>query len=118
MDEGEFAQVICIVSRGDEPLSLTWSLHGAVISSEPSISTTLLGTRTSMLTIQSVGYRHSGDYTCVATNRAGSSSSSASLKVNGQYSEEEGLGHIGAFFFYGSYCFAVFFISLKKYWKK
>ena len=83
MDEGEFAQVICIVSRGDEPLTLTWSLHGAVISSEPSISTTLLGTRTSMLTIQSVGYRHSGDYTCVANNQAGSSSSSASLKVNG-----------------------------------
>ena len=83
MDEGEFAQVICIVSRGDEPLTLTWSLHGAVISSEPSISTTLLGTRTSMLTIQSVGYRHSGDYTCVATNQAGSSSSSANLKVNG-----------------------------------
>ena len=83
MDEGEFAQVICIVSKGDEPLALTWSLHGAVISSEPSISTTLLGTRTSMLTIQSVGYRHSGDYTCAAKNLAGSSSSSASLKVNG-----------------------------------
>ena len=84
MNEGDFAQVVCIVSNGDEPLSLTWSLKGAVINSEPSISTTLLGTRTSMLTIQSVGYRHSGDYTCSATNQAGSRSSSATLKVNGQ----------------------------------
>ena len=83
MNEGDFAQVVCIVSNGDEPLSLTWSLKGAVINSEPSISTTLLGTRTSVLTIQSVGYRHSGDYTCSATNEAGSKSSSATLKVNG-----------------------------------
>ena len=83
MNEGDFAQVVCIVSNGDEPLTITWSLHGAIISSGPSISTTLLGTRTSMLTIQSVGYRHSGDYTCSATNKAGSRSSSATLKVNG-----------------------------------
>ncbi len=83
MDEGEFAQVICIVSKGDEPLHLSWSLHGAAISSEPSISTNQLGSRTSMLTIQSVGYRHSGLYTCVASNKAGSVSKSAQLKVNG-----------------------------------
>jgi hypothetical protein len=24
MDEGEFAQVVCIVSKGDEPLHLSW----------------------------------------------------------------------------------------------
>jgi len=83
MDEGEFAQVICIVSKGDEPLHLSWSLHGATISSEPSISTTQLGSRTSMLTIQSVGYRHSGLYTCVASNQAGASTKSVQLKVNG-----------------------------------
>lgn len=83
MDEGEFAQVMCIVSKGDEPLTLSWSLHGAVISSEPSISTTQMGTRTSILTISSVGYRHSGLYTCTATNRAGTASATTELKVNG-----------------------------------
>ncbi len=66
LDEGEFAQLLCIVSKGDEPLTITWALKGDDISSEPGLSTTTLGTRTSMLTIQSVGYRHSGTYTCTA----------------------------------------------------
>ena len=84
MDEGEFAQVICIVSKGDEPLHLSWSLHGASISSEPSITTNQLGSRTSMLTIQSVGYRHSGLYTCAASNTAGVDHFTTDLKVNGK----------------------------------
>ena len=67
-NEGDLAQVYCIVSKGDEPLSFTWSFSGAVISSDPSIATTLIGTRASMLTIQSVADSHSGDYTCSATN--------------------------------------------------
>lgn len=84
MDEGEFAQLVCIVSKGDEPLTLTWALKGDDISSEPGLSTTTLGTRTSMLTINSVGYRHSGEYTCTAKNRAGVAAQTAVLKVNGK----------------------------------
>lgn len=83
LDEGEFAQVVCIVSKGDEPLKLSWSLHGDIISSEPSMTTAQLGTRTSMLTIQSVGYRHAGKYACRAENRAGIAVSATELRVNG-----------------------------------
>ena len=86
MNEGQFAQVVCIVTKGDEPLSITWSLHGKVVSSEPGLSTNTLGTRTSMLTIQSIGYRHSGLYTCTASNTAGARSQSVALKVNGTHS--------------------------------
>jgi len=83
VDEGSFAQVTCSVTKGDEPLTITWSLQGAVISSEPSLTTTMIGTRTSILIISSVGYRHSGIYTCRAMNPAGSVTHSAELKVNG-----------------------------------
>ena len=89
MDEGEVAQIICLVSKGDEPLTITWSLQGDVINSEPSISTSQLGTRTSMLSINSVGYRHSGIYMCNAKNRAGTATSSTELKVNGLFKQEE-----------------------------
>lgn len=84
LDEGEFAQLFCSVNRGDEPLTITWALKGDDVSSEPGLTTTALGTRTSVLTIQSVGYRHSGTYTCTAKNRAGSAAKSAELRVNGK----------------------------------
>ena len=83
LNEGQFAQVVCIVTEGDEPLTISWSLHGETVSSEAGLSTTSLGTRTSMLTIQSVGYRHSGLYTCTAANMAGARSESVRLRVNG-----------------------------------
>ena len=83
LDEGEFAQLVCIVSKGDEPLHITWSLKGDDVSSEPGLTTTTLGARTSMLTISSVGYRHSGLYTCMAKNRAGVATETAELRVNG-----------------------------------
>ena len=83
VDEGDFAQVTCSISKGDEPLKVSWSLKGDVVSSEPSLTTTMIGKRTSILIIDSVGYRHSGVYTCHSSNKAGSVSYSTELRVNG-----------------------------------
>ena len=83
VNEGEFAQVTCSVSTGDEPLAISWSLQGDTVSSDPVLTTSMIGTRTSILIIGSVSYRHSGLYTCQAANAAGSVSHSARLSVNG-----------------------------------
>ena len=83
VDEGDFAQVTCSIRKGDEPLKVSWSLKGDVISSEPSLTTTMIGKRTSILIINAVGYRHSGVYTCHASNEAGFVSYSTELRVNG-----------------------------------
>ena len=83
VNQGEFAQLTCVVKKGDKPLSITWSLKGDIISSDPTLSTTMLGTQASMLVISSVDYHHSGVYTCRAENIAGISSYSAQLSVNG-----------------------------------
>ena len=103
INEGDVSQLTCLVSRGDEPLRITWSLKGDIISSEPSMTTTMLGTRVSMLMITSVGYRHSGTYTCTATNAAGTASYSTELKVNGTLFskvEREKLRVTGKLFYY------------------
>ena len=69
---------------GDEPIRITWSLKGDIVSSDDTMTTTMLGTQASMLVISSVDYRHSGDYTCRAENPAGISTHSTELKVNGK----------------------------------
>ena len=83
VNEGETSMVTCFVKKGDKPVSITWSLKGDVVTSDPDMVTTMLGTQASILTIASVGYRHSGTYTCRATNSAGSVTHSAELLVKG-----------------------------------
>ena len=85
MDAGAFAQLTCAVSHGDMPITITWSLKGQELNSGPSIMTTMVGTRTSMLIISSVDYSHVGEYTCRASNSAGSVTHSADLVVNGKF---------------------------------
>ena len=83
-DEGSSAQIMCSVSDGDEPLTITWSFHGNDISSDSSgIVTSNFGSKTSFLMINSVNQGHRGLYTCLAKNNAGSAKSSAELRVNG-----------------------------------
>ena len=83
IDQGKFAQLTCVVSSGDRPLSITWSLKGDIVSSDNTMKTTMIGRQMSMLVIQSVDYQHSGTYTCRAENPAGVTTYSTDLKVNG-----------------------------------
>lgn len=39
MDEGDFVHVSCIVTKGDMPLRIRWSLHGALVGAETGIET-------------------------------------------------------------------------------
>ena len=84
MNEGDFAQISCIVTSGDQPLTISWSFHGNQISADTGITTTNLGSRLSMLVIESVKHNHQGNYTCKAKNAAGVRSYTAELKVNGR----------------------------------
>ena len=83
IDQGKYAQLTCVIRSGDQPMTITWSLKGDIINSDPTLSTTMLGNQASILIITLVDYQHSGLYTCRAENAAGITTYSAELKVNG-----------------------------------
>ena len=92
LNEGDFAQVSCIVRKGDQPLAISWSFHGSNITSELGIVITPLGVRGSSLMIPSVEHKHRGTYTCKASNAAGVQTKRVELNVNGALVKAEG-GH-------------------------
>ena len=83
LDEGDFVHVSCIVTRGDLPLTISWSLQGDIVGADNGIVSSQAGPRASFLSIASVSHAHMGIYTCKATNEAGSKSFATELKVNG-----------------------------------
>ena len=85
---------MCAVTRGDRPLSITWSLKGDIISSDPVLTTTMIGQQTSLLIIAAVDYQHSGTYTCRVENAAGMSTHSAKLTVNGVFTGRTEILHL------------------------
>lgn len=82
---GDMASLTCAVSKGDQPLNITWVLNGQVIpkNNNMGIVLTVINKKTSILNIDSVSGIHRGTYLCVATNMAGSANHSAVLEVNG-----------------------------------
>lgn len=80
--QGAYAQVVCLVAAGDTPLNITWRYNGAV-QLPTTAETVSIGDRTSILSIPSVSWVHSGDYECVAQNDAGKASFAAELVVQG-----------------------------------
>ena len=85
LDEGEVAQLTCMVTTGDTPLQITWTFHGVDSStrSQSDVSVIKIGTQGSLLMIQSATSDHSGNYTCTAKNAAGIANYTAELIVNG-----------------------------------
>lgn len=82
-DEGQSAALQCTVSSGDLPLTIEWKLFGEKLENYPGVSVTSMGKKMSILAIDSVSWRHGGNYTCVARNAAGESEFTAPLLVNG-----------------------------------
>ncbi|KAJ8895525.1 hypothetical protein PR048_000861 [Dryococelus australis] len=80
-NSGDVVQVMCLVSKGDVPLNISWQFQGPLtdLSMPEGAVATLLGDRTSMLMINPVKAVHQGNYTCHATNRAGETSHFATL---------------------------------------
>lgn len=76
--------VSCAVAKGDLPLEIEWLFEGRKIGPSDEVSITKSGQKISMLSIDSVQPRHAGNYTCLASNRAGTAEHTSELKVIGR----------------------------------
>lgn len=89
LDEAVFAggsvHLDCHVSKGDVPLNIIWSFRGHPVTRGMGIKTTTLSERVSVLDIPNAMGAHSGNYTCTATNKAGTTNHTAVLDVIGTY---------------------------------
>lgn len=73
----------CTVNKGDIPLKITWTRNNHLVFSNDGISISRTNQRISILSIESVRDRHSGNYTCIAENSAGAVNYTTPLFVNG-----------------------------------
>jgi len=76
------------MDEGDLPLSISWIFHGQELSSQMGFETAKFGKRTNMLMIESLAPFHMGNYTCMASNSAGSANHTALLTIRGLYTLE------------------------------
>lgn len=80
---GDSVQLTCHVAKGDLPMKISWQFNSQPIFAHSGIVTTKIGDRSSFLTVPSVTAENRGNYTCVATNAAGTFNLSAVLYVHG-----------------------------------
>ncbi|XP_076173877.1 Down syndrome cell adhesion molecule 1 isoform X16 [Ptiloglossa arizonensis] len=82
-NSGDMVSATCSIMKGDFPVKIVWKFNGRTIDfNDPDVTITRINLRMSALSIESVAARHAGNYTCVATNRAGNVSHSTTLAVN------------------------------------
>lgn len=78
------ATITCAVIKGDAPLDIDMMFKGDPIDMTKSgVVITDSGKRAKQLMIEAVEAKHAGEYTCIASNSAGSTSRSTILAVNG-----------------------------------
>lgn len=85
LPEGETASVQCFVQKGDLPIEISWLHNGIAIDNENRLGITFskISPRISLINIEAVRAEHSGNYTCIAQNKAGRSDYVSELHVDG-----------------------------------
>ncbi|XP_070851120.1 cell adhesion molecule Dscam1 isoform X3 [Drosophila suzukii] len=84
---GDSIDLFCQIQKGDRPIKVHWSFERNAGEPgfdhlQPQMRTNRISGKTSMLSIPSATQAHTGRYTCIASNKAGTTTYSADLTVN------------------------------------
>ena len=80
---GDRASLTCSVTKGDLPLTISWTKDGRTVEPAQMVSITQVVQFTSILLIESLSPDHNGNYSCVVRNLAAEVSHTHQLVVNG-----------------------------------
>lgn len=81
---GDSNALQCMITKGDLPLDIKWSLNGQlVVNGENGLTVVRMSARLSSLSIDAINGKHRGLFKCMASNAAGTTEHSTELKVNG-----------------------------------
>lgn len=81
---GDTISIQCTIAGGDTPIDVVWKLNDkAIVDTHNDILLDKRGQRVHTLFIEAVKASHIGNYTCSATNRAGTVKHTSQLLVNG-----------------------------------
>lgn len=83
------AAISCQILEGDLPIAFRWEKNGQPVTSSPyapsGIITRRMDEYSASLVIEHITSLHSGNYTCIASNIAGSERFTVPLTVNGNF---------------------------------
>ncbi|XP_034653897.1 Down syndrome cell adhesion molecule-like protein Dscam2 isoform X12 [Drosophila subobscura] len=89
INTGDSIDLFCQIQKGDRPIKVSWSFERSPSPSDgsyegqlPQMRTNRISSKTSMLSIPSASPAHTGRYTCLASNAAGTTSYGVDLTVN------------------------------------
>lgn len=85
INEMDMVSAYCTVNKGDLPIDITWTKNGRQVYTNNGVVVTHTSQRISVVSIEAVQSKHSGTYSCIATNSAGSNTFSTLLEVNGYF---------------------------------
>ena len=85
VEDGQLLQVSCVVTKGDEPMTLQWYKDGSPLSSSSKFVINPVDSTLSLLILRGVGSAHSGVYSCIAFNSVGRATVSSKLNVKGKH---------------------------------
>lgn len=83
-DSSSTVSVQCVITKGDRPIDIGWLFNNRMIDSNDGITVSKMGQKMSTLYIESISSQHAGNYTCRASNAAGTAEYSSELKVIGK----------------------------------
>lgn len=85
LHEGNRVAISCQIMEGDLPITFRWERNGKPVSNNVALGTSIRRNDefSSSLIIDKVSSAHSGNYTCIASNVAGSEKYVVPLTVNG-----------------------------------